>query len=68
MAAARRTAQRQQALDISNCVSAAFDGKRVEWDDWLKTGAWTVWGRYPLPMNAAISAEIERLTAHEKGG
>lgn len=67
MAAARRSAQRQQALDISNCVGAAFADKRVEWDQWLATGKWIVWGRYPLPITPAVQAEMERLTAHQKG-
>lgn len=67
MATARRRAQRQQALDISNCVGAAFEGKRVEWEDWLNSGAWVVWGRYPLPITPAVQAEIERLRAHQKG-
>lgn len=65
MAVARRRAGRQQAINISNCVGASFQGKKVEWDAWIRSGEWIVWGRYPLPMNAAVKAEMDRLTQHE---
>lgn len=66
MAVARQRAQRRNALDISNCVGAAFGEKKVSWDEWLKTGKFVVWGRYPLPITPAVEAEVERLKAEER--
>lgn len=56
---------RQHAIDIASCVGAAFGGKRVEWDQFVRNGELIVWDRHPLPMTPAIKAKIEELKRHE---
>lgn len=66
MAMARRSQQRQLAVNIANCVAATFGGKKIEWTKFVNTGEVIVWDKYPLPPHPQLQSEIERLTKHEE--